>query len=169
MQTEGSQLLWGSDGTLPIKGEACLQAELDRWLYLEPGWSCSQAPLPTFTTSRPSPKPMRKPANLSTCKAHEVERWKADRPRFPPYKYPDSNCVVSARGEHRPPNVAEREAILGFPIGFTRQCMPKASRDSIDHVDCRLSPLGHSWSIPVITWLLSCLFSILGFIEPRSV
>ena len=103
MQTEGSQLLWGSDGTLPIKGDACLQAELDRWLYLEPGWSCSQAPLPTFTTSRPSPKPMRKPANLSTCEAHEVERWKADRPRFPPYKYPDSNCVVSARGEHRPP------------------------------------------------------------------
>ena len=88
--------------------------------------------------------------------------------RFPPYQYKDQNCVTK-KGEFRPPSIEEREAILGFPIGFTLQCHPKASHGYTSHRDCRLSLLGNSWSVPVVCWLLSSLFHILGLIGPSTV
>ena len=114
----GAEVLWGSSGQLPIQGEVKLIAAVDPPKYLEPGWSAPEQKLPTFTTSRPSSTPHRKPAGLSTCQDHERGRWAADLHRFPPYQYRDSNCLSNARGEHRPPSVLEREAILGFPIGY---------------------------------------------------
>lgn len=166
LEGEGATFGWGSDGTLPIKGEVALQATLDSPKYLEAGWSCASPPLPTFTTSRPSSTPHRRPAGLKGCQEHELERWREHKHRYPPYQYRDSNCLWHAREGFRPPSVTEREAILGFPIGYTTQCLPKALHGTESHSDCRLSLLGNSWSVPVVCWLLSCLFHILGFI-PR--
>ena len=166
---EGADFTWGTDGRLPIQGEARLKAEVAASHFLEPGWRCNTLPLPTFTTSRPSEKPLRRPAGLSTCAPHEVERWRADSHRFPPYQYRDSNCVENSRGDFRPPSVVEREVILGFPAGYTKQCMGKSHHDSQRHRDCRLTLLGNSWSVPVVSWLLWSLFHSLGLIPRMGV
>ena len=169
LESEGSTIVWGSDGRLPIKGEVQLQADIEASQFLEPGWACSSPPLPTFTTSRPSEVPLRRPAGLQTCLPHEIERWKQDSHRFPPYQYRDSNCLTNGKGEFRPPSVVEREAILGFPAGYTRQCMAKSHHESPKHRDCRLSLLGNSWSVPTVGWLLWSLFHILGLVPCMTV
>ena len=165
----GATVLHGSDGTLPIEGEVKLSADWEDKHFLEPGWERSEKiPLPTFTTSRPSATPLRRPAGLKSCLPHELARWQADLHRFPPYQYKDANCLRAKGKDPRIPGISEREAILGFPIGFTNQCMSKKEHGSATHSDCWLSLLGNSWSIPVITWLWSILFARLGFIKAVS-
>lgn len=167
--TEGVSIHWGSDGRLPIQGEVELSAFVQEEAFLEPGWKrVSSKPFPTFTTARPSPVPLRRPAGLKECTTPELERWKLDEHRFPPYQYRDVHSLVSPSGEMRPPSVLEREVILGFPANFTMQCMRKSDHFSQRHRDCRLTLLGNSWSVPVICWLLSCLFSPLGILPPLN-
>ena len=99
--------------------------------YLEPGWTkvnVNQQSFPTFTTSRPSERPGRKPAGLAQCQEHEVSRWQADWHRFPPYQYLDRHGVVDKRGNIRVPSVAEREVMLGFPLHYTANCVSKGDR-----------------------------------------
>ena len=164
-ETEGTTMIWGSDGRLPIEGEITLTASFDPHDFTVPGWKIPQGKLPTFTTSRPSPHPLRRPAGLKTCREHELKRWQEDCHRFPPYQYKDENCLTNNKGEFRPPTIEEREAMLGFPIGFTKQCMSKSFHDSTQHHDCRLSLLGNSWSVGVVAWLIMCLMSLRGFID----
>ena len=84
--------------------------------FLEKGWSrTSQKPLPTFTTSRPSSKPLRRPAGLKDCNEEELQRWKEHSHRFPPYQYMHQHCLQDGKGSLRTPSVQEREAIMGFP------------------------------------------------------
>ena len=159
----------GCEHKLPVKGKVEFQVEPSEGDFLESGWT--RVPgflLPTFTTSRPSEKPMRKPAGLSQCLEHELQKWHEDSHRFPPYQYRDQHCVHKG-GQSRPPSVLEREAILGFPSGYTKQCMSKQFHDTTAHVDCRLTLLGNSWSVPVVAWLLKSLFVPLGIMEPLSV
>ena len=170
VETEGSELVWGTDGRLPIVGEVVLSANVEEKHYLEAGWSRWKGRcLPTFTTSRPSPTPLRKPAGLKDCAPHELERWSADLRRFPPYQYMDINTVHSSTGEARPPSVLEREVILGFPAHYTKACFKKADQGSTAHQDARLTLLGNTWCVPVIAWLLSTLLVRLGFMGPISV
>eukprot|EP00438_Fugacium_kawagutii_P006097 Skav213790 [mRNA] locus=scaffold1122:129098:132795:- [translate_table: standard] len=166
---EGVEVLVGSDGRLPIQGEVQLTAVIDPKDYLEPGCSLVEAKaLPTFTTARPSPVPLRRPAGLKECRPHEVARWAADKHRFPPYQYRDANCVLTGAGEMRPPTIVEREAILGFPIHYTLQSFKKALHNTEAHRDCRLTLVGNTWCVPVICWLLQCLVVPLGLVEPLS-
>ena len=120
---------------------------------------------PTFTTSRPSPHPLRRPAGLRDCSEHEKHRWASDMHRFPPYQYKDCHCVKQGDGTLRPPNVEEREAILGFPYNYTRQCLPKGMHGTPKHQDVRLTLLGNNWSVPVVAWLVGQLLFWLGLIE----
>ena len=84
---EGVEILWGSDGRLPIQGEAKLVAQVDTKQFVEPGWQLQEGRvLPIFTTARPSPVPGRRPAGLRHCKDHEIHRWKEDFHRYPPYQ-----------------------------------------------------------------------------------
>ena len=164
---DGAWLGWGNDGRLPILGEVQLEAQVDPRCYLESGWEMPAGKaLPTFTTSRPSSTPLRRPAGLKQCQAHELHRWEEDLHRFPPYQYMDVHTLQHrSSGIRRVASVEEREAILGFPANYTRQCLPKSQHDTTVHRDCRLSLLGNTWSVPVIAWLLSHLFHILGFTE----
>ena len=130
--------------------------------YLSPGWSLVGDRLPTFTTSRPRDFPGHKPAGLKTCQPHEISRWQADQHRFPPYQYADVHCLQNKKGEIRLPNVEEREVIMGFPRNYTVHCMKKADQDTVAHRDKRLSLLGNSWNVTVVTWLLGCLGWVLG-------
>ena len=161
---------WGSDTQLELMGEIQVEAQVNSSLYLEAGWEMpSSGCLPTFTTSRPSPHPLRRPAGLKGCQDHELSRWREDLHRFPPYQYKDCNLLRhKSSGEFRLPSVMEREAMLGFPVHYTKQCLPKNQHDSTAHRDTRLSLLGNTWSVPVISWLLSYLFTTLGFLEEIS-
>lgn len=165
LEGEGVAIGYGSDGRLPIQGEVVLSADKDPGDYLEPGWSLMKGrSLPTFTTSRPSNTPLKRPAGLKSCEEHERERWRTDLHRFPPYQYRDENCLRSSKGELRIPNVNEREVIMGFPLNYTSQCLPKRDHGTSHHTDCRLTLLGNSWCVPVIAWLLSSLLALRGII-----
>ena len=162
----GVEMLWGTSGKLPLEGEIILKGSVEPKVFLEPGCvKNDEKPFPTFTTSRPSPVPLKRPAGLKDCGDHEKLRWTNDLHRFPPYQYKDCHCVRQGDGRLRPPSTAEREAILGFPIGYTQRCVIKAEQGTARHNDIRLTLLGNSWSIPVICWLLAQLLSFLGLIE----
>lgn len=118
MSSCGVDIRCGSTGQLPVKGDVNLPASLEAKNYVEPGWEAAQAGLPTFTTSRPSTTPHRRPAGFKQCQPHELDRWKKDLHRYPPYQYRDENCLRSTKKDFRPPSVAEREAILGFVKGL---------------------------------------------------
>lgn len=129
------------------------------WTKVDPN-----SPFPTFTTSRPQQKAGRKPAGIRQCQDHELERWMQDLHRFPPYQYRDCHCVQNRSGLLRVPDAPEREAMLGFPTGYTVPCVPKNERKSGRYNDVRLTLLGNTWSVPVVTMLLSQLFGRLGLI-----
>ena len=130
------------------------------WWKVDPSKS-----FPTFTTSRPRSSPGRKPAGVQQCTLSELGRWQRDRHRFPPYQYCASNCLVNQKGELRLPDVAERELMLGFPLDFTKGCFAKNHQKGNDYLDCRLTLLGNSWSVPVVSCLLMQLLHRLGMID----
>ena len=138
------------------------QPRLDEMLM--PGWKKVEPAkaFPTFTTSRPSEVPGRKPAGLNQCSDRALQRWHSDMHRFPPYQYQDVHCVVNRGGEMRIPNVQERELMLGFPLGYTGNCVAKNARKLSSTNDTRLTLLGNSWSVPVVAWLLNQLLRMLG-------
>ena len=137
LNLEGAKVLEGREGTLQIKGKVEL-LELEEQDFLESGWKRVRAdkPFPTFTTSRLSAVPGRRPAGLALCPADAVARWKSDLHRFPPYQYRVEKSTVKV----------------------------KSLEGSAQHNDCRLSLLGNSWSIPVVAYLLYSLFRTLGML-----
>ena len=134
---------------------------------LQPGWTKVRPDLsfPTFTTSRPSLRPGRKPAGLHQCDDAERGRWMEDSHRFPPYQYRLDNCVVNSQNQVRVPDINERELMLGFPLNYTAGCAPKGQRKTLEYIDTRLSLLGNTWSVPVLACLLEPLFSTLGICQ----
>ena len=151
--------------------ELHLQGQQDLSPLLQPGWKKvdQSRSFPTFTTSRPSTRPGRKPAGIQQCDDAAIRRWEMDSHRFPPYQYKGDNCVMNAQGDYRVPDVSERELILGFPLNYTAGCLPKGQRKTGEYQDTRLTLLGNSWSVPVVACLLEPLFSLMGLISPLSV
>ena len=126
--------------------------------FLSPGWrKVEKSAFPTFTTSRPRSSPGYKPAGIQQCTEEEKQRWTEDEYRFPPYQYQDKHCLVNKKGEKRLPNIQEREVIMGMPKDYTLNCLPKNEQGSQTHLDTRLTLVGNSWNVTVITWLLSQL------------
>eukprot|EP00438_Fugacium_kawagutii_P007517 Skav231098 [mRNA] locus=scaffold2525:251187:253990:- [translate_table: standard] len=145
-----------------------LQAQLAPTDYLTPGWTrCGDDPLPTFTTARPRDHPGRRPAGLDQLSEEERLLWTQDKYRFPPYQYQWKHHVTKD-GQFRLVNPEEREVILGFPRGFTVQCLPKSQQGSELHSDLRLTLLGNTWNVTVICWLLAQLCAPLGLCCPMS-
>ncbi len=127
------------------------------WTKVDPHKS-----FPTFTTSRPRSHPGRKPAGIHQCSHEELERWSSDDFRFPPYQYTAGNCLVNRAGVLRLPSPEEKEAAMGFPVGYTTQCAPKSQRSGASYADIRHTLIGNSWAVPVVAWLLSQLFAVRG-------
>ena len=147
-----------------------LAANIEEKEFVTPGWSLSPGcKLATFTTSRPSAKPGRKPAGLAQCDAASLERWRQDNHRYPPYQYKPEFCLHHSNGDVRVASISEREVILGFPLDHTQHCLPKGQRVGHAYDDLRKTLLGNSWSVPVVAILLKSLFQLLGLMEPISV
>ena len=92
--------------------------------YLSPGWALAggvHQKLPTFTTSQPKAQPGFRPAGIESCTARDLEHWEADNFRFPPSQYRYQHGLLHPKHGWRLPNVNEREAMLGFPLGYTLQ------------------------------------------------
>lgn len=161
--SEGASILPPVSTNYADYGMVELTAKLTPSWYLEPGWKkASEEPFPTFTTSRPRSHPGPRPAGIKSCTDQEKLRWQNDAYRFPPYQYRSCFSVVNSKQEERLVNVSEREAIMGFPIGYTLRCFPKSKSGGADHTDARLSLIGNSWNVTVVTWLLSQLLFQLG-------
>eukprot|EP00435_Cladocopium_sp_Y103_P018568 s1259_g4.t1 len=163
-----------SDGvSLDRSGDVCtlkLEGHQDLAEVTRSGWHKwdAEKPFPTFTTSRPRDRPGRKPAGVKHCSLTELERWHKDSFRFPPYQYKDDNSLYNGAGEIRIPDVSEREVMMGFPLHYTATAGTKAQQKEAGFNDVRLTLLGNSWSVPVVSVLLSHLFSWLGWIRPMS-
>ena len=95
-----------------------------------------------------------------------TDRWREDQHRYPPYQYKPEHCVHHSSGQVRVPNIAERELILGFPLGYTQHCLPKQQRVGSIYEDTRKTLLGNSWSVPVVTGLIAQLMIPLGLMDP---
>ena len=143
-------------------GEVQFAWVADSQALLEPGWRLAGDSLPTFTTARPSPVPGRKPAGLYQCNQAELQYWKEDEHKFPPYQYQFQSGLVNSKGLWRTPSVAEREALMGFPVGYTKMCVPKGEQKGKEYENHRLTLLGNSWQVGVIAWLLAQLCHRLG-------
>ena len=125
--------------------------------------------MPIFTTARPRAEPGNRPAGLWQCQSWELERWKQDDHRYPPYVYRDKHCLVNSVGDRRLPNIAGKEAAMGFPVGYTAPCLPKSEQKETDYSDVRHTLIGNSWHVPVVAWLLKELFAPLGLTKLRTV
>ena len=127
------------------------------WIKVDPS-----RPFPTFTTSRPRARPGHKPAGVNSCTQADLDRWAEDSFRFPPYQYTAKHLLINKQDHMRLPTIAEKEYMLGFPVGYTMACSPKQHRGSIEHKDLRHSLLGNTWSVPVVAWFLGQLCGPLG-------
>lgn len=157
-------LITPASGDRPVTLQ--LKADLDLAHVTRAGWlkvDPSKA-FPTFTTSRPQARPGRKPAGIKHCSTWELQRWKDDLHRFPPYQYREENSLVNRDNVLRVPDISEREVMMGFPLHYTAPCLPKSQRNSSDHQDIRLSLIGNSWSVPVVSWIIGQLLGPLGIV-----
>ena len=174
------RLYWLTWDPLPQEGvvllvdreprRVCLASDMDLDSVCQDGWTKvdpNQA-FPTFTTSRPRSSPGRKPAGISQCTDEELQRWREDSYRFPPYQYRAHNCLVNKNKQLRLPSVEEKEIMMGFPRHYTAMCMPKGKRHSADYTDCRHTLIGNSWSVPVVSYLLQCLLAPLGLCREHT-
>ena len=143
--------------------EVVLASGLNEADFLQAGWRLgSEGKLPTFTTSRPRDAPGNRPAGLWQCAEWELQRWREDRHRYPPYVYRDKHCLEDQQGHFRLPSIKEKEVAMGFPANYTAACLPKAQQKGETYQDLRHSLIGHSWHVMVISWLLKELFGPLG-------
>lgn len=145
-----------------VKGNIHFDGKVNEELYLEAGWRSPSQGLPTFTTPRPRSTQGRRPAGLEHCLGHEKQRWVDDEHRYPPYQYKDAVGLHHPRLGWRLPSASEKEAIMGFPIGYTKACMAKQHQQGRDHDDARHRLLGNSWQVGVVAYLVSQLGSSLG-------
>ena len=162
------------DSSNPLEyGQVHLECVIQPADFLEPGWRLLSPDrmLSTFTTAQPAVTPRKFPAGINLCNEADLNRWSADRHRFPPFQYQWKNGLTSASGSWRLPSIQEREAILGFPRDYTVHAWSKGRRqqDPQGYEDLRLSLLGNTWSIPVVAILLQSLFHQHGFVPSRSI
>ena len=171
--SEGCKIWNPQSNSLTSYGRIHLESKIIPSDFLQPGWKLVSPDklLPTFTTAQPSAQPREHPAGIDLCSESELHHWSMDQHKFPPFQYRWKNGLLSTSGEWRLPGIQEREAILGFPRNYTFQAWPKGKRkqDPQGFENCRLSLLGNSWSIPVITILLQSLFVKHELVPSRSV
>ena len=171
-QGEGVMIHSPSSDSFEAYGTVDLLGNVVPENYLEKGWvKTSQEPFPTFTTARPRSEPGPRPAGQRSCNQQELQDWKNDKHRYPPYQYREVFRVVNSSKQTRLVNVTEREVIMGFPTNYTSQCVAKGDRRGESYNDTRMSLLGNSWNVTVVVWLLGQLLYTLGlseFITPQK-
>ena len=144
--------------------EVLLSANQDLESVCQEGWikTDPDRAFPTFTTSRRRSTPGRKPAGIHQRTQEDLARWSKDCHRYPPCQYVSRNLLINKQNQLRLPSIAEKEYMVGFPVGYTLNCVGKKLRNTTQHLDVRHTLIGNSWSVPVVAWFLSQLFGRLG-------
>lgn len=170
---ENVEIFTPSSSLASAAGEIRFHYTPDYKDHLRPGWSPAnpEGKFLTFTTAQPMKQPRFRPAGIDNATEEDKRKWAADRFRFPPYQYSYSNGVVHPRKGWRMLEVEEKELMLGFPLNFTLQCKGKGYRNSFpqDTEDIRMTLLGNSWHVGVVSQLLAPLCEQLGLISSHSV
>ena len=181
--------LWWFNWTIPLQdgmeifnpetsanqsyGEIRFHFTTDLKHFLRPGWKPAEQDFKflTFTTAQPMERPRFKPAGLDRATPADLEKWEKDRYRFPPYIYQWSNGVVHQRKGWRLLDIQEKEMIMGFPKDYTLHCKSKSFRENhaLAAEDCRMSLIGNSWHVGVVSVLLQPLLEKLKLVPHRSI
>ena len=84
-----------------------------------------------------------------------------DRRGFPSYQYRDCDMLWHSSQTPRVASVSERERAMGYPIGYTANCLPKGEvkSNTKHHEDVRMSLVGNAWNVAVIAFLLMQLLA----------
>ncbi|CAE7391853.1 Tnks2, partial [Symbiodinium sp. CCMP2592] len=155
---EGVELYPPTSGKADQHGFVAFNGKFPFVGCLEPGWALHPASecLSTFTAALPSKAPREKPAGIARCDNATLERWKADRYRFPPYQYLPEKLIWHPAKGSRLPSADERERCLGFPCGYTLNVLAKTEAKSNPTLvdDLRMTALGNAWSVVVVAFLL---------------
>ena len=157
-------LLYPPSDTSPSNyGEVKFDVDVDAKGILEPGWRFFEgvSKFHTFTSAQPSATPRLTSAGLERCSPNERTRWEEDRHRFPPYQYQDCNMLWHSVQNPRLASISERERAMGYPVGYTTNCLPKGEvkSNTRHHEDVRMSLIGNAWNVAVIAFLLMQLLA----------
>ena len=166
--------VFNPQGTEPEDyGQIIFHASVNIKDFLYPGWkpTVEGRKFCTFTTAQPKLKPGFKPAGIDSCSFLDLLKWKEDRYRFPPYVYRFDNGVEHRKKGWRLLRIQEKEAQMGFPVDFTIHACKKQERKTqpIMCDDVRMSLIGNSWHIGVVSLLLQDLLVSLDLIRPLPV
>ena len=119
-----------------------------------------EARLPTFTRAIPRAKgrPPPSPAGIASCDGPTIERWKADRMKYPPYTYKEEYLFQhEGTKELRVASVNERERLMGYPTGYTLGMFKTEARDEREadrQVVAREAALGNSFHAVTVACLI---------------
>ena len=119
-----------------------------------------EARLPTFTRAIPRAKgrPPPSPAGIASCDGPTIERWKADRMKYPPYTYKEEYLFQhEGTKELRVASVNERERLMGYPTGYTLGMFKKEARDereAVRQVVAREAAWGNSFHAVTVACLI---------------
>eukprot|EP00971_Amphidinium_carterae_P227289 4508020-Amphidinium_carterae.1 len=151
----------------------CVPADASRLWPLDEVWCSPHAsrqhpdcPLPTIV--RPIQR-VKRPMQVwgwDDSSDAARTRWEADSYRYPLYQY-ETSCLLSSPDGLRPPDLHEREVLLGLPVDYTLchfQHRGNAAK-VIDDMHVRGTLLSGSFSVPVLLWLFSQLLAKCGALQ----
>ncbi|CAK0814213.1 unnamed protein product [Prorocentrum cordatum] len=110
----------------------------------------------------------RLPHRLAGCEVCDLDafaRWQADGMRRPPCQYKPANCARQRRqgasaARLRPLVANEREALMGYPRGYTKRALGRASQGQAAQLeDARCALIGVSFHAPCIARLIGSAFA----------
>ncbi|CAK0854449.1 unnamed protein product [Prorocentrum cordatum] len=126
-----------------------------------------------FARAARKKRPPHRLAGCEDCDLDTLARWQADGMRYPPCQYKPANCVWQRRqgasaARLRPLVANEREAMMGYPRGYTKRALGRASQSQAAQLeDARCALIGVSSHAPCIAWLFGSALHEHGLLEAR--
>ena len=79
---------------------------------------------PLLTRPRSRARPPIKPAGIEHASADAIARWEQDSYKLQVYNYEERVMVRDKDGKLRLPSLTEREALMGFDVGYVSRALP---------------------------------------------
>lgn len=170
---EGVEIYPPSDPHSENWGQVILTCDFRSKDFLQPGCTLAggtEHRVPTFTAAQPQTQPGFKQTGLDNCSQRDLHYWKEDRCRFPPYVYQFKHGVMHKTRGWRMLQVEEKEAMMFLPIGYTYHCCTKTIRkqNPLQWDDWRMTLIGSSWHVGVVSFLLQELLANLGLLPSKT-
>ena len=113
--------------------------------------------MPTCSRAIPRSRPPVCPAGIDRLQQHELDRYIADKHRFPPHTYQDCYCFTDPSGQVEVADADMREILhwilQGHSVGRWKTKSEKASPTAME--DFRCSAVGNVFHVGVVGVLLA--------------